>query len=85
MVAVYRGRISTLDISPAVSSPLGAARRKVYPDAMYLPGFHIAGNAAVTICGNIKLNPDYALKKVARAFLPVMPIIAGRNARTTFL
>jgi len=30
-------------------------------------------------------NPDYALKKVARAFLPVMPIIAGRNARTTFL
>jgi len=28
-----------------VSSPPGAARRKVYPDAMDLPGFHIAGNA----------------------------------------
>ena len=28
---------------------------------------------------------DVALKKVARVFLPVMPIIAGRNARTTFL
>jgi len=31
-----------------------------------------------------RFNPDYALKKVAWAFLPVMPIIAGRNARTTF-
>jgi len=25
------------------------------------------------------------IEKVARAFLPVMPIIAGKNARTTFL
>ena len=34
--------------------------------------------------GGFCLTPDYALKKVARAFLPVMLIIAGRNARTTF-
>jgi len=49
----YRGRISTFDISPAVLSPLGTTRRKVYPDAMDLLGFHIAGNAkeAQVSCG----------------------------------
>jgi len=49
----YRGHISTFDISPAVLSPLGATRRKVYPGAMDLPGFRIAGNAkgAQVACG----------------------------------
>jgi len=36
-----------------VLSPPGAARRKVYPDAMGLPGFYIAGNVKGTqaTCG----------------------------------
>jgi len=29
-------------------------------------------------------NPDYALKKVVRAFLPAIIGITGRNARATF-
>jgi len=36
-----------------VLSPTGAVRRKVYPDAMDLPGFRIVGNAkgAQVTCG----------------------------------